>query len=101
MISRFRPCWIFHSSKAPVGLGSLLGINHPGNTESICARSETWRPEGLFEWHSHCSVFGQCVENTLALGFVLRMDRYVQSRGLFVTVRRRISTHQNLVADAE
>src|SRR5207237_1740621 len=58
-------------------------------------------PDGLLKRHRHVSVLSQCVEDALALGFVLHMDRYIQSRWLFVTVRRRISTLQQLVADAE
>src|SRR6266496_5504359 len=102
MISQFSSI-LFPSWPRELSLTSdrSLSVYHPGDAKLIDAHAKSRRPEGLRKRHRHVSILGQSVEDELALSFVLHMDRYIKSGGPLVTIRRRVSAQQHLIADAE
>src|SRR2546428_9167928 len=91
----------FHFQQVPVASSVLLGINHPRNPELIDAHTKARRPEGLLKRHRHLSVLSQRVEDALAFGRVLHMNRHVNAFWFLVTPRRSIGALKHLVADVE
>src|SRR6185369_9529693 len=79
----------------------LSAVDHPRNAELVDDHAEAIGPEGFGNRQGYVSALRECAEDTLGLGWILKIDGHVKATGRFVFARRFVGCHQNLVADAQ